>query len=960
MQNDILQEIIPLPLPHERSIQLESELKKIISEQMTNDEILIINRCLFQTTKQKQIVLFGYNRKVIDIKKQISNIIETNILITYTLNSISAYEMQSIMETHSNELINIERKYAKLGVCLRLRLNEFSAPRHLKDEIESSIQKLLFQSTSKTTTMLESIPLFTPIAEKEEQYLKSIAQHNRCYLKTELKHNYQSYPVPKATISNKQTSKSIIEQSELFCSSTNVFKKLIIANGSIELRTGDIALQKVDTIIISTMFNGLKDGVIERLGEIEYEKTFSQIDGTMYTETNGGKLYCKRILFSNWLPNSLINNDNALRLSIQTFVSKSIEYTVKEKDTQSIAFVVPDSCTNESILVEEMINEVKRQLKVNKLQLKISFVCLPEQQTLHEQFSDIITRTNQDDISLYLEWPTTIIQIALIGSTMERVTRCKQQLNKYLSQCISTVKIIHSNDIFQSWDQQTINSFYKYCKDRCVLPKLDETKTEIELIGPATSTLEAKKKFHIFSELMKEKLYSTSTVERSSSAIHYSTRSKDKINMKMIKLYNIVINYSQNDLRKCKRLINRLTEEGFSVGTYSEITEEKHNLYSQMDKSDCIILCISENYYRNLQCIDAAKYAFQTDKKVFLVKIQNNPLLGWDNNLFEGKLFFHSFGSDNYFDLEYGRLLVELLRYTKPGFLSLLQRRSSCIQQDIDEFRRKQIGEQQSLIENQTVRTSSTSKLLEIMKSQNRIIDTTREERHSNIHLKTTVYKRDLSFIEERWLRKLDNLRKPHLSLYGWQRVVDDDDKILAQMLPNSYKVSDLYIHSVLSAHLFAYSSSFLGGFSCGYVRESLNDQPITRFSVNKIWVDEDQVHEKCPEKIQSLDGLSQVFPAESSTIDFIPRRGKGQCFNLFRMLSLGDSTNRSEKEMEKLHELENPEKMKHIREKIANYFMERYKYTKEQLDVYLKFAQRMKDNSMEFEMFCSTTKLIQ
>ncbi|CAF1337143.1 unnamed protein product, partial [Rotaria sordida] len=407
MQNDILQEIIPLPLPHERSIQLESELKKIISEQMTNDEILIINRCLFQTTKQKQIVLFGYNRKVIDIKKQISNIIETNILITYTLNSISAYEMQSIMETHSNELTNIERKYAKLGVCLRLRLNEFSAPRHLKDEIESSIQKLLFQSTSKTTTMLESIPLFTPIAEKEEQYLKSIAQHNRCYLKTELKHNYQSYPVPKATISNKQTSKSIIEQSELFCSSTDVFKKLIIANGSIELRTGDIALQKVDTIIISTMFNGLKDGVIERLGEIEYEKTFSQIDGAMYTETNGGKLYCKRILFSNWLPTSLINNDNALRLSIQTFVSKSIEYTVKEKDTQSIAFVVPDSCTNESILVEEMINEVKRRLKVNKLQLKISFVCLPEQQTLHEQFSDIITRTNQDDISLYLEWPTT-------------------------------------------------------------------------------------------------------------------------------------------------------------------------------------------------------------------------------------------------------------------------------------------------------------------------------------------------------------------------------------------------------------------------------------------------------------------------------------------------------------------------------------------------------------------------
>ncbi|CAF1202117.1 unnamed protein product [Rotaria sp. Silwood1] len=132
--------------------------------------------------------------------------------------------IECIIETHSNELTNIERKYVKLDVCLRLRLNEFSALRYLKDEIESSIQKLLLQSPSSTTT-LESIPLFTPIAEKEEQYLRSIAQHNHCYLKTELKHYYQSYPVPKASIFNKQISKSIIEQSELFCSSTDILKK---------------------------------------------------------------------------------------------------------------------------------------------------------------------------------------------------------------------------------------------------------------------------------------------------------------------------------------------------------------------------------------------------------------------------------------------------------------------------------------------------------------------------------------------------------------------------------------------------------------------------------------------------------------------------------------------------------------------------------------------------------------
>ncbi|CAM4831767.1 unnamed protein product [Rotaria magnacalcarata] len=74
--------------------------------------------------------------------------------------------------------------------------------------------------------------------------------------------------------------------------------------------------------------------------------------------------------------------------------------------------------------------------------------------------------------------------------------------------------------------------------------------------------------------------------------------------------------------------------------------DEQHDLCSEMDKSDCIILCISGNYYENPSCISEAK-----------------------------KLFVNSLGSDLYFDLEYGRLLIEL-----PGFAALLQRRSSRVQ----------------------------------------------------------------------------------------------------------------------------------------------------------------------------------------------------------------------------------------------------------------------------------------
>jgi len=76
-----------------------------------------------------------------------------------------------------------------------------------------------------------------------------IAQKNGCYIKTEFEHIYQCHSVPTASVSNSQVSKSIMAQSELFCSSSDVFKKMIVGNGSIELRTGDIALQKVCFII---------------------------------------------------------------------------------------------------------------------------------------------------------------------------------------------------------------------------------------------------------------------------------------------------------------------------------------------------------------------------------------------------------------------------------------------------------------------------------------------------------------------------------------------------------------------------------------------------------------------------------------------------------------------------------------------------------------------------------------
>jgi hypothetical protein len=171
------------------------------------------------------------------------------------------------------------------------------------------------------------------------------------------------------------------------------------------------------------------------------------------------------------------------------------------------------------------------------------------------------------------------------------------------------------------------------------------------------------------------------------------------------------------------------------------------------------------------------------------------------------------------------------------------------------------------------------------------------------------LFSGELTFIEERWLRKLTNIPKPNLSLSSLGRKGFNDDESLCR--------------------------------------------PITEQPIREISVDKDQTYGKCTKKIQPFVGLSEVFPPDCSTDDFIPRRTNT---NYFRTEWTTANSFRNEEEMKERQKYENPEEMKHVREKLAKYFMEKYKcYTTEHLEVYSTFAQRMRDNTMAFEAFCLT-----
>ena len=210
-----------------------------------------------------------------------------------------------------------------------------------------------------------------------------------------------------------------------------------------------------------------------------------------------------------------------------------------------------------------------------------------------------------------------------------------------------------------------------------------------------------------------------------------------------------------------------------------------------------------------------------------------------------------------------------------------------------------------------------------------------------------------LTFLEERWLHRLANVPKPSLTVFGLSRNrYVDGEWISFEMSGNSYKISDASIQLALDTNRSYWNSWSSGArFGIGLKSSPISEQPISRMLV----MDQEQTYGKPTEGIQSSTGLSGIFSEENpSADDFIPRRT--ETYGSYGHL---ENYIRSEGEMEERRKLDNPEEKKTRREQLAQYFLSKYKrYTQEEMDVYSPFAQRMRDNTLAFENFCSTVSM--
>ncbi|CAF3470720.1 unnamed protein product [Rotaria sp. Silwood2] len=177
-----------------------------------------------------------------------------------------------------------------------------------------------------------------------------------------------------------------------------------IGKGTIEVEMGDITTQKVDVIIGSSSSQILKDTIIRTAGEevkTAYDNEYKSNPKSTLISTLPGRLACKRIFFLQWKPDK---DEAVLRQSIIDFVWTVIQNVISHNYT-SIAFPAigcgKHGCSVD-IVVKTMAKEIKNQLSMRNLPLKVKFVVQLEQQNVYDEFCKQVLITPAGKATFFL------------------------------------------------------------------------------------------------------------------------------------------------------------------------------------------------------------------------------------------------------------------------------------------------------------------------------------------------------------------------------------------------------------------------------------------------------------------------------------------------------------------------------------------------------------------------------
>jgi hypothetical protein len=95
----------------------------------------------------------------------------------------------------------------------------------------------------------------------------------------------------------------------------------------------------------------------------------------------------------------------------------------------------------------------------------------------------------------------------LIGSE-ENIGKCWKAVQDHISGCVQT----NECDEFplHTWNQETIDIFFKYCFEQHVIPEVNPTDEKLKLVGPKDKVMEVKAEFYRTKSIKAEEAHAAS------------------------------------------------------------------------------------------------------------------------------------------------------------------------------------------------------------------------------------------------------------------------------------------------------------------------------------------------------------------------------------------------------------------------------------------------------------------
>lgn len=128
--------------------------------------------------------------------------------------------------------------------------------------------------------------------------------------------------------------------------------------------------------------------------------------------------------------------------------------------------------------------------------------------------------------------------------------------------------------------------------------------------------------------------------------------------------YNIMISYCSDDKILSHNIADRFIEDGLRIWIdRNKMTDDLYNATANaIERSDIILLCISESYFHDQNCQKEARYAADRNKIIIpIIVTPNYTPKKWLRSIIAGKLYFRLPESETQFNTAYNKLLKEIV-----------------------------------------------------------------------------------------------------------------------------------------------------------------------------------------------------------------------------------------------------------------------------------------------------------